>query len=119
MINWKACIGILAFGILVGSLAADAQERPWGWGDGIHPVWWPLIALAAGLVLLVLAVWGLMYLAPLVLALIGAVVGVRWLLRVSERRPSNRALEILRERYARGEINKDEFEAKRRDLNER
>jgi putative membrane protein len=26
------------------------------------------------------------------------------------------ALEILRERYARGEINRDEFEARKRDL---
>jgi putative membrane protein len=29
---------------------------------------------------------------------------------------SDRALEILRERYARGEIGREEFEAKKRDL---
>jgi putative membrane protein len=28
----------------------------------------------------------------------------------------NTALEILRQRYARGEINKEEFEAKKKDL---
>jgi putative membrane protein len=51
-----------------------------------------------------------------VLSIAGLVAGVRWL--VTGRRPlgSDRALAILRERYARGEINKDEFEARRRDL---
>jgi uncharacterized membrane protein len=33
-----------------------------------------------------------------------------------ERSRSDRALDILRELSARGEINKDEFEAKQRDL---
>jgi len=51
---------------------------------------------------------------------------IRWLLQGSGNRepgrgnpPSdggNRALEILKERYARGEIDKEEFEQKKRDL---
>jgi putative membrane protein len=46
----------------------------------------------------------------------GLVVGVRWLLGLGKDRRFDSALEILRERYAKGEINKDEFEAKKRDL---
>jgi uncharacterized membrane protein len=33
-----------------------------------------------------------------------------------QRAEADSALEILRQRYARGEINKDEFEAKKKDL---
>jgi len=45
------------------------------------------------------------------------VLAIRWL--VSQGRETHRAdaaVDILRQRYARGEINKEEFEAKRRDL---
>jgi putative membrane protein len=48
------------------------------------------------------------------------VVAVKWLSGQSgARAPESggaRALDILKERYARGEINKDEFEQKKRDL---
>ena len=46
----------------------------------------------------------------------GLVVGIRWLVRQGRDERPDRALETLRERYARGEIGKEEFEAKRRDL---
>ena len=51
------------------------------------------------------------------LAILGAVgLGIWWL--ASRLRPTGRdaALEALRERYARGEISREEFEARRRDL---
>lgn len=51
---------------------------------------------------------------------VGVVLVVRLLLGAAERRPPERrgksAQEILAERYARGEIDRDEFEQKRRDL---
>lgn len=59
----------------------------------------------------------LLFWVPLV---VGAIVLVRWLTGVADRqlRPPEQAsaLDILAQRYARGEINRTEFEQKRRDL---
>lgn len=35
---------------------------------------------------------------------------------VYQKRPASSAIEILKQRYARGEINRNEFDAKKRDL---
>ena len=54
-----------------------------------------------------------------VLLILGSVVLVKWLMAGSSggtRSTANRAHEILEERYARGEIGKEEFDAKKRDL---
>jgi putative membrane protein len=60
------------------------------------------------MMLMMLLFWGLV--------IAGLVGGLRWL--ASQRRSpvNDPALAILRERYARGEINREEFEARRRDL---
>lgn len=51
------------------------------------------------------------------LALLAVIVAtVVWLIRTMPGRRSDNALDILRERYARGEITREEFEARRRDL---
>jgi putative membrane protein len=66
----------------------------WGWFGLIHTVlWWFLIIL-------------------------GIVVLAKWLFGGASKPPApeRRALEILAERYARGEINKEEFEQKKKDL---
>lgn len=53
------------------------------------------------------------------LIILGIVALLRWM-GVSDRarqdEPRNKALEILQERYARGEIEREEYEQKRRDL---
>jgi putative membrane protein len=49
--------------------------------------------------------------------IVGIVVAIRWF--VGQRNPPppvDAALDILRQRYARGDISKEEFEAKKRDL---
>ena len=86
--------------------AALAQERAYEWGWGMHPMWWG--AWGLGMMVIMLLFW--------VLVIVGIVVGIRWLLSQGKESRSDSALEILRQRYARGEINKEEFEARRRDL---
>ncbi|HVB48949.1 MAG TPA: SHOCT domain-containing protein [Burkholderiales bacterium] len=55
-----------------------------------------------------------------VLLILGIVLLVKWLFRGAaghgEREAGKRPLDILKERYARGEIDKKEFEEKKRDL---
>lgn len=46
----------------------------------------------------------------------GIVLGIRWLVTSGKRQQADSALEVLRQRDARGEIQKEEFEAKKRDL---
>ena len=62
--------------------------------------------------------WPMMLLAGLfwVLVLGAAVAGLWWLIRRQHPSPRDPALEALRERYARGEITREEFEVRRRDL---
>jgi putative membrane protein len=70
-----------------------------GWGIGgmfLMAVFW--LAIAAALVWIVRAVWG------------------RAATRERQGRAPESALEILQRRYARGEIERAEFEEKRRDL---
>jgi putative membrane protein len=88
------------------STAVYAQDRPWEWGwHPMHPMWgmWGI-----GMLLVMLTFW--------VLVIVAGVVGIRWLMHQGREPRSDMALEILRQRYARGEINKDEFDAKKRDL---
>ena len=94
---------------LMRGLIALVQERgyDWGWG-GMHPMWgwWGLWGL--GMMLFMFVFWALVITA--------IVLGVRWLVRQGRPEGSDSALDILRQRYARGEINREEFEAKRKDL---
>ncbi len=78
-----------------GDFAGMGWGGGWGFFGALHMVlWWALIIL-------------------------GIVVLAKWLLAGTARgqaHPGDRALEVLRERYARGEIDKDEFDKRKRDL---
>ncbi len=76
----------------------------WGWGYGGGGSW--LGWLGMGFMILVWA-----------LVIVGGVFLVRFLVRQGRDRGMTRSsLEILKRRYARGEVRREEYEEKRRDL---
>ncbi len=101
-LGWSTAGGVAGAAMPV---AVTAQERVYEWGWGMHPMWgvW-----GVGMMLMMLVFWGVV--------IVGIVLAIRWLVNQSRTPSSDTALEILRQRYARGEIDKQEFEAKKRDL---
>jgi putative membrane protein len=99
-------------GALAGTLAAPssvlAQARAWEWDWNMHPMMFMWGAGGLVMMLMMLVFWGLV--------IAGLVVGLRWLVGQGRLASRDEALEILRQRYARGEIDKQEFDARRRDL---
>ena len=103
----KAAIAVAAFGWMTTGMAW-AQQQPYEWEWGRHPMWWMWGAWGIGMMLIMLLFWGVV--------IVGLVLGIRWLLRQGREQRSDSALEILRQRYARGEITKDDFERMKREL---
>src|SRR5215510_12964840 len=88
---------------------AAGQDRPYESEWGMHPTWglWGVWGIA--MMVMMLVFWGAV--------IAGIVLAIRWM--VSRGRPSHptdAALDILRQRYARGDITKEEFEEKKQDL---
>jgi putative membrane protein len=79
----------------------------WG-GWNVHSIWGLSGPWHLGIMLLMLAFWGVV--------IAGVVLSIRWLGRQGKPSQPDPALETLRQRYARGDISKDEFDAKKRDL---
>lgn len=86
------------------SLLTQARIYQWSWETHSPWGWFWLV----GIIFLFLLFWGIFFL--------GLVVAVRWMLGRKRLQPSDTAMEILRQRYARSEIGKEEFEAKKKDL---
>lgn len=103
----KAAMAVAASGWMTPGLAW-AQQRPYEWEWGTHPMWWMWGAWGIGMMLIMLLFWGVV--------IVGLALGIRWLLRQGREQRSDSALEILRQRYARGEITKDDFERMKREL---
>ncbi len=103
---------ILSFSPAVLNTAAFAQQRwnegPWGPGGMMG---WGGMGWAGGFIMIVF--W--------IIVLAAIIIFIRW--AVSSKGPASSApeqresaLDILKKRYARGEIDKEEFEQKKRDL---
>ncbi len=93
-------------GVLSGvgaPMTAWAQQRPYDWG--MHYMWG---TGGIGMMLMMLLFWGLI--------IVALVLGVRWLISQGKEPRSDSALEALRQRYAKGEISNEKFEAMKRDL---
>ncbi|MBE0428165.1 MAG: SHOCT domain-containing protein [Nitrospirae bacterium] len=73
-----------------------------GWGYGMAWLW----------TIIIIAFW--------VTVIVGIIFLIRWLALSTKQRgevkSEDSALEILKKRYARGEINKEEYEERRRNL---
>ena len=98
------------------TLLQDVMSRgggyDWGMGHGPGMMGWGYGTSWFGHIIM-MAFW--------IALIIGIIVFIRWLVlstrsETQKKDPENSALEILKKRYARGEINKEEFEEKKRDL---
>ena len=102
----KAAMAIAASGWMTPGLAL--AQRPYDWEWGTHSMWWMWGAWGLGMILIMLLFWGAV--------IVAVVFGIRWLLRQGREQRSDSALEILRQPYARGELNKDDFERMKKDI---
>jgi len=90
-------------------LLAQGNHGTWGTHPGMFMGW----GMGISGMLFMFIFWGLV--------ILGVVFLVKWIFGSVQKNidipPTNsKALEILQERYARGEIDKDEFEARKQDL---
>ena len=94
--------------VIFAPALAHGQERTWEWQWGMHPMMFMWGTGGLVMMLMMLVFWGLV--------IAGLILGLRWL--VGQGRPAQRdeALESLRQRYARGEIDKQEFDTRKREL---
>ena len=105
---------MLLFAMLLPWNQALAQQRSnsgWGMGSGMMGNW----GMGWFGMIFMMIFW--------VLVIVALVFLIKWLIQTTgsgkaTEQTSSRAVEILKERYARGEIDKAEFESKKNDLQE-
>ena len=88
---------------------AQQRDYSWGMGPGMMGNW----GMGGFGMVFMMVFW--------VLVIVGVVFLIRWLIQAAGRgktagQEGSGAVEILKQRYARGEINKAEFESMKRDI---
>ncbi len=101
-------VGAIIVGFITSSIVLG---YPWGWR--MHDMLWPGM-MRDGHMWFMVIIW-----IAIIAVIIWAIVAIT---QKPERStdpadPDNTALEVLKKRYARGEIEKEEYEAKKKDLN--
>jgi putative membrane protein len=86
------------------AVSFPTAQAPYDWGWRMHPMW----GWGVGMMFVMCIFWAFV--------IVALIVGIRWFMGQGPRTRADSALEILRQRYARGEIEKDEFDAKRKTL---
>ena len=105
-ISQSIFLGMVASVFPLGYALAQWRGRGYDWGhgpgmmDGYGGGWLGSIIM--------IAFW--------VVVIVGIVFLIRWLALSTKGGPEDSAIEILKKRYARGEIDKKEFEQKKKDL---
>ncbi len=94
----------LVSAILLQGQVPSSPQGPWAWHYGMMGGGWGIFMMMISMVLF----WGLI--------IGGIVLLVRFIFPQSGSKPSEDSSEILKRRYARGEIGKEEFESKKRDI---
>ena len=94
----------LANGMFLQGQVPGSPQGPWGWHYGMMGGGWGIFMMMISMVVF----WGII--------IGGIILLVRFIFPQSGSKPSEDALEILKRRYAGGEIGKEEFDAKKRDL---